>query len=139
MLPQNLGRPPSWIDSRETPLINVVIVQARYYAHDWRRRSATTPKDIREEFVGLILERKTGLRKETMILQRLEKEKRKIQEASSYENKFIFLLKVFFHKKTRTDQVKYKYIFKKRKRLMLFKDDLSIQQRFETVEINISN
>ena len=85
------------------------------------------------------MERKTGLRKETMILQRLEKEKRKIQEASSYENKFIFLLKVFFHKKTRTDQVKYKCIFKKRKRLMLFKDDLSIQQRFETVEINISN
>ena len=83
--------------------------------------------------------KETGLRKETMILKRLEKEKRKIQEASSYENKFIFLLKVFFHKKTRTDQVKYKYIFKKRKRLMLFKDDLSIQQRFETVEINISN
>lgn len=50
----------------------------------------------------------------------LEKEKRKIQEASSYENKFIFLLKVFFHKKTRTDQVKYNYIFQETRKTDTF-------------------
>lgn len=64
--------------------------------------------------------KETGLRKETMILQRLEKEKRKIQEASSYENKFIFLLKVFFYKKTRTDQVKYNYIFQETRKTDTF-------------------